>query len=300
MMLANTFFTNAATAATNTATAMAGIESQGFGAATLNQLVAANKLTSTQLQQIAAGLGLSAATAGGLTVTAVKTGYNTAAATNTATAAAVADKNLESKQSGWGVTPILSINYKLSNLNLAARYEFRSSLNVQNNTKVDDTGLYADGVNTPHDIPAQLSLGADYAITKSLNVSAGYHHFFDSDADMANGKQQYINGGVNEYLLGAEYKISDKFLLSAGGQITRTGVTDDYQTDMSFSLNSYSVGFGGAYNITPSLRLNLAYFFTNYTDWTKESANYNGTGIKGTDVFARTNKVFGVGIDYKF
>lgn len=89
-------------------------------------------------------------------------------------------------------------------------------------------------------------------------------------------------------------------MLSFGGQITRSGVTDDYQTDMSFSLNSYSLGFGGAYNISPALRLNLAYFFTDYDDWTKTSTNYNGTGLPGTDVFARTNKVFGIGIDYKF
>jgi len=52
--------------------------------------------------------------------------------------------------------------------------------------------------------------------------------------------------------------------------------------------------------ITPDLRLNIAYFFTNYSDWTKASANYNGTTLAGTDVFSRTNKVFGIGVDYKF
>ncbi|MFW9596506.1 MAG: OmpP1/FadL family transporter [Paludibacter sp.] len=300
LMSANTFFTNAAAGATSTATTMAGIESQGYGSATLDQLVAANKLTSAQVQQLAQGLGVTAATAGAMTVTAVKTGYNTVAATNTATAAAVADKNLESTQSGWGVTPIVSINYHVGDLNLAARYEFLSSLNVQNKTKIDDTGLYADGVNTPHDIPALLSLGAEYEFFDKLKISAGYHHFFDSDAKMANNKQQYINGGVNEYLFGAEYKFTERFLLSAGGQITRTGVTDAYQSDMSFSLNSYSIGFGGAFSITEKLRLNLAYFFTNYEDWTKVSTSYNGTSLAGTDVFARTNKVFGIGVDYKF
>jgi long-subunit fatty acid transport protein len=108
--------------------------------------------------------------------------------------------------------------------------------------------------------------------------------------------------------LGTEYKINDRFLVSAGGQITRTGVTDNYQSDMSFSLNSYSIGFGGAMNITSNLRLNIAYFFTNYSDWTKRSDNYNNlntTGdkskdIPGTDVYGRTNKVFGIGLDYKF
>ncbi|HEY5591004.1 MAG TPA: aromatic hydrocarbon degradation protein [Paludibacter sp.] len=216
------------------------------------------------------------------------------------------NKNLDCTQTGWGVTPIVSLNYHLSGLNLSAKYEFRSALNVQNNTKVDDTGLYADGVNTPQDIPAYLALGAEYKICEKLKVSGGYHHFFDSDAKMAKDKQKYINGGINEFLLGTEVKLNDMFLLSAGGQITRTGVTDAYQSDMSYSLNSYSIGFGGAMNITPDLRLNVAYFFTNYSDWTKTTTpttatnGYNGTPFAGTDVYARTNKVFGIGLDYKF
>lgn len=222
------------------------------------------------------------------------------AAGDVAHAAATADKYLECTQSGWGITPIVSLNYHLDHLNLSAKYEFKSDLNVENDTKVDNTGLYADGVNTPNDIPAYLSVGAKYNVCEKWNVSGGYHHFFDSDAKMANNKQQYINGGINEYLLGTEYDVNDLFLVSAGGQITRTGVTDAYQSDMSFSLNSYSVGFGGAVKITPDLRLNIAYFFTNYSDWTKSSDNYNGTPLAGMDVYSRTNKVFGIGLDYKF
>ena len=58
--------------------------------------------------------------------------------------------------------------------------------------------MYADGAETPYDIPAYLAAGADYNITDNWKVSGGYHHFFDSDAKMANDKQQHINGGVNE------------------------------------------------------------------------------------------------------
>ena len=215
-------------------------------------------------------------------------------------AAATADKQLDCTQSGWGVTPIISIDYHFEGLNIAAKYEMKSSLNIQNKTTVDDTGLYPDGVNTPNDIPAFLSVGAEYDITKSWKVSGGYHHFFDSDAKMANDKQQYINGGTNEYLAGSEYQINDMFLISGGLQISRTGVTDPFQSDMSFNLNTISYGFGGAIKITPKLRLNLAYLFTNYSNWTKKSTNYNGTTLAGSDVYGRTNKVFGIGLDYRF
>jgi len=230
----------------------------------------------------------------------------------TTQAAGTADKQLDCTQTGMGVTPIVSINYHLDGLNLSAKYEFKSTIDVENNTVVDNTGLYADGVSTPNDIPAYLAIGGKYELCEKWNVSGGYHHFFDSDAKMANDKQQYINGGMNEVLLGSEYIINDMFLVSAGTQISRTGVTDPYQSDMSFSLNTISVGLGGAVNITPKLRLNVAYFFTNFSDWTKTTAastvsngnggykGYNGTPLAGTDVYGRTSMVFGIGLDYKF
>lgn len=215
-------------------------------------------------------------------------------------AAATANKQLDCTQSGLGFSPNVSINYHLNGLNLAAKYELKSVIDVKNKTTVDNTGMYPDGATTANDIPAFLSVGAEYDLMDNWSVSGGYHHFFDSDARMANNKQQYINGGINEYLLGTEYEINKLFLLSAGGQLTKTGVTDAYQSDMSYSLDSYSIGFGGAINITSDLRLNVAYFFTNYTPWTKTSANYNGQPLAGSDVYDRTNKVFGIGLDYNF
>ena len=41
-----------------------------------------------------------------------------------------------------------------------------------------------------------------------------------------------------------------------------------------------------------------------YSDYTKHTEagvpGYCGTTLEGTDVFSRTNGVFGVGVDYKF
>ncbi|MCC8147175.1 MAG: aromatic hydrocarbon degradation protein [Bacteroidales bacterium] len=215
-------------------------------------------------------------------------------------AQSTADKYLDCSQSGWGVTPIIGVNFNWNKLNIGAKYEFNTHLNVENKTKVDDTGMFRDGVNTPHDIPGLLTIGAKYDIIDPLTVSVGYHHFFDSNAKMANDKQKHIDGGINEFLAGVEYKINRLFLVSCGGQITRTGVKDAYQTDLSYSLDSYSIGFGGAVNVAENVRINVAYFFTNYEDWTKHVDNYAGTGAAGTDVFARTNKTFGVGVDFSF
>ena len=208
--------------------------------------------------------------------------------------------HLESKQSGWGVAPIIGFHFSHAGLNIGTKYEFQNSLNVENRTTVDDTGLFADGVNTAHDSPALFTIGASYDILPSLTASLGYHLFFDKNARMANDKQKHLTGNTNEYLAGLEYRINDMFLVSAGGQITRFGMSDAFQSDLSFYTNSYSIGFGGAVNVSKNVQLNIGYFFTNYSDYTKASTNYNGTGIPGSDVYSRTNKLFAAGIDFSF
>ncbi|MDH6307296.1 long-chain fatty acid transport protein [Dysgonomonas sp. PFB1-18] len=207
---------------------------------------------------------------------------------------------LESKQSGWGVAPILGFNFNYKDrLNVGMKYEFKTALDVENNTKRDDTGLYSDGVNTAHDIPALFTVGVSYKILPQLEASIGYHHFFDSNAKMADDKQKYA-GGTNEFLAGVEYQINRLFLVSAGGQITRYGVGDTFQRDLSFSCNSYSIGFGGAVNVSPNVKINVGYFWTTYSDYTKEPGGGIGSIITNKDVFSRTNKVFAAGVDFSF
>lgn len=221
-----------------------------------------------------------------------------------------ADREIDNKQSGWGISPILGFNFNYKRLNVGMKYEFKTNLNLESKT-VDgkDGGLpqFKDGVNTPHDIPALFTVGASYQITPQLLASVGYHHFFDSDAEMADNKQKFIDGGINEYLAGAEYRISRLFLVSAGVQFTRTGVTDDYQKDLSFSLDSYSIGLGGAVNVSKNVTINIGYFWTDYANWTVNKEHYTSVAgsnppvyLPGKDVFSRTNKVFAAGVDFSF
>ncbi len=202
---------------------------------------------------------------------------------------------LKSTQSGWGVSPIIGLNYNWNDkLNIGAKLELRTALNVENKTERDDTGLFADGVNTAYDVPTLLAVGASYKILPSLKASAGYHHFFDSKAKMENDKQKNA-GSTNEILGGLEYQIDKMFLVSGGFQVTNYGVNNDYQRDLSFACDSYSIGLGGAVNVSPKVKINVAYFWTNYSDYNKEPG-----GGTSKDVFSRTNKVFGAGVDFSF
>ena len=238
----------------------------------------------------------------------------------------VAKLLLDVDQKGWGFTPIVSIDFHQGPLTLAARYEFRTKMNPENETNVLDAGLgtatiaammaadpagaqaklaalqtqlgaytapYQDGANTRYDMPALLSVAAGYEITPKLRATVEYHFFDDKNAKMGGNRQEELEHGTQEVLLGAEYDINDKLTVSLGGQRTDYGLSDGYQQDTSFACDSYSVGLGGAYNITEKIRLNAGYFITLYSDYTK-------TAAIGQETFSRTNNVIGLGIDYKF
>lgn len=219
------------------------------------------------------------------------------------------DLHLNCDQTGWGITPIISINYKYKGLTLAAKYEFMTNLNIENDTKEnsDPTGALAafqDGVNTPNDIPAYLSVAAGYEFTPKLRATLEYHFFDDKHAGMAGHKEKALTRGTNELLAGIEYDINKTFTISAGGQRTDYGLADGFQQNTAFSCDSWSVGLGAAVHFSKKVTMNVGYFTTMYQDYTKkvEAGNpgYNGTTLAGQDVYSRTNKVFGMGIDYKF
>ena len=232
----------------------------------------------------------------------------------------VKDRYVDVRQRGWGITPVLGIDYRSGKWNLAARYEFTTKFNIENDTKRDDTHHYENGVNTPNDLPGILALGAQYEVLKNLRIMAGYNYYFDKDARMDNNKQRFLKRNTQEFLAGVEWDVTPAVTVSAGGQRTLYGLGDGkYLTDLSFVTSSYSFGFGAKVKVARNIHLNVAYFFTDYSNFKKE---YNdaitvgsqqvtqpdGTVLtqpktiatKNTDIFTRTNKVLGVGLDIDF
>ena len=225
---------------------------------------------------------------------------------------------LDCLQKGWGFAPIVSVDFHQGPLTVAARYEFRTKINTENDTKElsatvtgmtpaqvaaafgEKTAPYMDGVKTRYDMPSLLTVAAQYEITPKLRAAAEYHFFDDKNAKMAGNRQDELEHGTHEILLGAEYDVNDMLTVSLGGQRTDYGLSDNYQTHTSFACDSYSLGCGAAVNLNEKIRLNASYFCTLYSDYKKEQANYQGLPFAGSDTFSRTNHVIGLGIDYKF
>ena len=225
------------------------------------------------------------------------------------------DLQLDCLQKGWGFTTIVSFDYREGPLTVALRYEFRTKINTENDTKelsatmmcadalaqfADKVAPYEDGAKTRYDMPALMSIALGYELTPQLRATLEYHNFDDKHAKMAGDRQKNLTHGTDEYLLGVEYDINDKFTISCGGQRTDYGLDDNYQSNTSFACDSWSFGLGGAWNINEKVRLNAGYFCTIYSDYTKEQAYYQATPWSAKEVYSRTNHVIGLGIDYKF
>ena len=218
---------------------------------------------------------------------------------STALSQGTQDIELNCDQTGWGVAPIIGVDYKTSKLNVAAKYEFKTRMRLKNKSanslsaeNISMLDKFADGGKVAEDSPALLTVGAQYSILPSLRINAGWHHYFDVDT------KQYTKdmlGDSNEYLFGAEYDICKKLEVSAGMQRTEYDLKDAVMNDISFNVSSYSVGFGFGYKVNEKVKINAAYFQTFYDDYNKAK---DAAGV--TNSFTRTNRVIGVGVDLKF
>ncbi len=212
-------------------------------------------------------------------------------------AAMINDYNLDCSQSGFGITPIIGLDWNLGKLNLAAKYEFRTKINMENDSKnspnVDALmPAYADGGKVRSDIPALLTLGAQYQLSEAVRAMAGFHYYWDKDA-----KGGPIVKGDNtwEALLGIEWDMNDKIMLSLGGQRTDYNFADSDMVDTNFNTPNYAVCLGGAYKFSEKMKLNVGYMHSFYEDHKVTSA---ASGV--TRNYTRKNDVVGASLDITF
>ena len=210
--------------------------------------------------------------------------------------------NLLSNQDGMGIAPVIGIDWKYKNFNFAAKYEFKTQIRMKNESSVIKASEIAavnkfkDGERVNEDAPALLTLGAQWSPIETVRLSVGWHHFFDKDANWYNNSQDLLRHNTNEYLAGVEWDLNEKFNVSCGGQLTRYGLSDDYMNDMSFVVNSYSIGLGFSYKVKPNITLSAAYFQTMYDKYHRN--DYPATGV--SDTFTRTNRVLGASCQLDF
>lgn len=205
--------------------------------------------------------------------------------------------DLETDQTGFGIAPIIGVDWKVGTFNFAGKYEFRTRMSMKNKSNLAQAGMmtaleqYVDGTSMREDSPAMLALGAQWSVLPNVRLNAGYHHFYDKQSKKAGDKQELLSGGTNEYLGGVEWNTTERVTVSAGMQVTRYGLTDEYMSDISFVTNSWSFGFGCKYKVNDNVTLQAAYLKTFYDKYKTQN---------GMNEFTRSNDVIGVGCDIEF
>lgn len=244
-----------------------------------------------------------------------------------AMASATTDVTLNCDQTGFGWAPTIGLHYKVWNLDIAAKYDFRTRMELENVSANSESAenlsalrKFADGNKVREDNPALFTAGVYWQIIEPLRFGVGYHYFFDKQAKAYNDQQKKLDGNTYEFLAGLEYQVCSPLLLSVGIQSTNYQFSDEYMSDISFTTSSYTIGCGACIKLSDKIKLNVAYFQTNYDTYDKNTADYNnlssmintmtgsqaGTALAaqgklaGSDSFTRTNKAFGVGIDFTF
>lgn len=326
------------TAITTIPTQLSPIISAGGGDFTIAQLVAAGQMTVQQQQAIYAALGVVGVPSSNIplmtvnqisgTITAASPTLLTNAAKYSATATVLGDQEADVKQTGSGISPIFSVNISPSeNLNIAIRYEMKTSMQLENKTTKDflvgftETGtpitMFPDGILTPSDMPAMLALGLDYSASDNLRLSCGLNYFFDKNADYGHkidhdlksttpsifiSNKEIIKHNGWSLNFGAEYGLSEKLLLSGGYSFANKGVNDKYQSDMTFGLATHTLGAGGAYKITDNILLNAGF---SYSFYMKDRVSINhmspaGIIFQPDETYHKNAMVIGVGVDFSF
>jgi len=293
----------------------------GGGAYTLNQLEQNQFISPEQKAQLEGGLkamGVPQEQIDVMNVTQVQGAYNAAgdqltgvSASLDGTAAQLGDKEVDTEQTGTGFTPILGLNFSPNeDWNIAVKYENKTYMTLTNKTKVDDLGLFPDGVPVNSDIPALLGIGIGYKGLDWLEAQLSFNGFFNNrvgygpnvrdlsswqDDDPTQIRQKMSDNGY-EIGLGLQFNLSEKFAISTGGLYADQRVKESYQSDFSYNIPYFVLGGGVMWKITDKLVLDAGVSNAFYQDQTVNFADplvpsYN-------DVYGKTALNFSAGISY--
>ncbi len=273
---------------------------QAAGGYTLTQLEGAGQIDATMKAGIEAGLKLMEVPQGTIdqmTLNQIYGAYVQAQPTFQSQANQLAssadqmgDRRVNTEQAGNSFIPIVGINYSPNNdWNFALKYEMKTFMTLDNKPRADNNyNLWGSKVNS--DIPAILTVGIGYRGLDWLEAQLSYNLYFDKGVDWGNNvndvaiwsdvnatkiRHREIDNNYYELGLGLQFNLSEKFSFSIGGLLSKTGVANSYQNDLSNSNTSNTLGGGIKWNITDRLTLDLGISNSFYQD-DKETFEYPG------------------------
>ncbi len=207
--------------------------------------------------------------------------------------ALLSDKFVEAEKTGTAMVYVGSLNLNLSEaLNVSLRYETMGALEMTNSTTTDDVNMFPDGAVSNADIPAQavLGIGWQQGLTRvEVSVDYWFNTAVNWDGDEDKVDNNFTVG------VGGEYGLSESLVISGGYLYGATGATDEYQSDMNYSLSSYTIAFGGKYILSDKKHVSFGLYNTFYQD----GQNYAPIP-KNQEYYSKTSTGFALGYSHSF
>jgi len=227
------------------------------------------------------------------------------------TAPQLEDREVDTEQTGAGITPIIGVNISPNDeWNIAVKYEHKTYLNLTNNTTVDDLGLFPDGAESASDVPGILGIGVGYKGLDWLEAQVSYTHYFNKnvdwgmnvrdlsswqDVDPSKIRRRESNNGY-EIGLGLQFNLSENFAVSVGGLYGDMGILPSYQSDFSYSNSSFTPGAGLMWKITDKVTFDAGVSNTFYKD---DTVNFADPDVPSyDDVYGKTTLSFAAGLSF--
>jgi long-chain fatty acid transport protein len=242
----------------------------------------------------------------------------------------LSDVTLDCSQKGWGVTPIVGVDWKASEyFNLGVKFEAPTKMVYTNSStlspaaqSVSSLAKYRDGYKVREDLPAILSMGAMVTPLKGLRMMTGWNVYFDSgvrksvtasdgteivslykageyrpSTDAAGLNVRDIDANTWELNIGLEYDLNKYITLSGSWQRTVYGISDTGISDLSFNNTNNMFAFGVRVKPINHLSFDLGFMHTIYHD--RSVTTPTAAGYKN-DLYIRRNDVLGIGVNYEF
>ncbi|MGM0620989.1 MAG: hypothetical protein ACQETJ_08095 [Bacteroidota bacterium] len=223
------------------------------------------------------------------------------------TAGQLGDKEVDTEQTGAGITPMIGFNFSPDDYwNFAVKYEMKTNLELENNTTIDDLELFPNKSKSRSDLPSILGVGVGYS-DESFEAQLSYNMYFNKGVDWGKNtrdiaashstiRDREIDKNGFEVGLGLQYNFTDEFAFSVGGLYGDMGVADSYQSDFSYSNPSVTAGAGIEWMLADGLILDAGFSNTFYQDQTVSFTDpdvgpYNET-------LGKTTMTFAVGLSY--
>ena len=204
---------------------------------------------------------------------------------------------------GSASTGIIGLNYTIGKTNIGLKYETMTPLVLEYTIdETDNSEMLPETSN--NDMPALFGFGVSNQLMSNLSASFSMNYYYNTGVNwdwddevtlVVETAEDFVTNGY-DMAFGIEYALNDALLLSFGYMQSESGALDEYNSDMSHSLDTNTFGLGAKYSFNDNIDFSVGFLSTSYV----EGVNVFNATYPANETYNRDAVDFAFGIQYKF